>query len=91
MFLFDGRYRTQIKSQVDLAHFTPVDWPEVQLGEWLKTALPAGGVVGYDAWLHTHGELEKLEKLLAGSGIHLRATDNFVDRIWADRPAKPAG
>ena len=87
----DGRYRTQIKSQVDLAHFTPVDWPEVQLGEWLKTALPAGGVVGYDAWLHTHGELEKLEKLLAGSGIRLRATDNLVDRVWADRPAKPAG
>ncbi|KPU84346.1 X-Pro aminopeptidase [Marinosulfonomonas sp. PRT-SC04] len=87
----DGRYRTQIKSQVDLAHFTPVDWPEVQLGEWLKTALPAGGVVGYDAWLHTQGELEKLEKMLAGSGIRLRATDNLVDRIWADRPAKPAG
>ena len=24
----DGRYRTQVKAQVDLAHFTPVPWPE---------------------------------------------------------------
>lgn len=85
----DGRYRTQIKSQVDLAHFTPVDWPEVALGEWLKTALPDGGSVGYDAWLHTQSELENLENLLAGSGIALRSIGNLVDKIWPDRPAKP--
>ena len=24
----DGRYRTQVKGQVDLAQFTPVPWPE---------------------------------------------------------------
>ena len=26
----DGRYRTQVKSQVDLGAFTPVPWPEVK-------------------------------------------------------------
>lgn len=87
----DGRYRTQVKSQVDLAHFTPVDWPEVQLGDWLKQALPQGGVMGYDAWLHSQVELEKLEGLLVDSGITLRATANFVDQIWPERPAKPNG
>ncbi len=25
----DGRYRTQVKAQVDLAVFTPVPWPEL--------------------------------------------------------------
>jgi len=84
----DGRYRTQIKTQVDLTHFTPVDWPEVQLGAWLKEALPTGGVIGFDAWLHTQSELDKLEKQLAASGITLRPIDNLVDRIWDDRPAK---
>ena len=83
----DGRYRTQIKSQVDLAHFTPVDWPEVKLGEWLKKAMPKGGKVGFDPWLHTAEEIEKL----AGSGVTLVPVANLVDRIWADRPAKPCG
>lgn len=87
----DGRYRTQIKSQVDLAHFTPVDWPEVQLGDWLKAALPKGGVIGFDPWLHTQSELDKLEKSLAGSGVEMRAVSNLVDRIWTDRPAAPNG
>ena len=87
----DGRYRTQVKTQVDLAHFSPVDWPEVQLGTWLKEALPQGGVVGYDAWLHTRNELDKLEGALAGCGVELRATDNLVDRIWQDQPQKPDG
>ena len=87
----DGRYRTQVKSQVDLAHFTPVDWPEVQLGTWLRDAMPKGGVIGYDPWLHTCAELEKLALLLVDSSVDLRPTGNLVDRIWADRPAKPNG
>lgn len=31
----DGRYRTQVKSQVDQTHFTPVPWPETSLSDWL--------------------------------------------------------
>ncbi|WP_428548479.1 aminopeptidase P family protein [Profundibacter sp.] len=83
----DGRYRTQVKSQVDLAYFTPVDWPETTLADWLKQALPDGGRVGFDPWLHTKGEMEKL----ADCGVELVAMDNLVDRIWADRPARPSG
>jgi Xaa-Pro aminopeptidase len=32
----DGRYRLQVKQQVD-ACFTPVDWPETELADWLLT------------------------------------------------------
>lgn len=39
----DGRYRVQVKDQVDLAHFTPVPWPETRPSHWLREALPAGG------------------------------------------------
>ncbi|MEM9581151.1 MAG: aminopeptidase P family N-terminal domain-containing protein, partial [Pseudomonadota bacterium] len=49
----DGRYRTQVKAQVDLDHFTPVPWPDVSLTEWLKNQLPEGGRVGFDPWLVT--------------------------------------
>lgn len=83
----DGRYRTQIKSQVDLAHFTPVDWPEVKLGAWLLEALPKEGKIGFDPWLHTSEEIEKL----AESGVTLVPVANLVDRIWTGQPAKPCG
>ena len=83
----DGRYCTQVKSQVDLACFTPVDWPEVKLGDWLKEALPKGGKVGFDPWLHTADEMGKLK----GGGVTLVPVENILDRVWADRPAKPSG
>ncbi len=84
----DGRYRTQVKAQV-ASDFTPVPWPEVSLGQWLKEQLPEGGTVGFDPWLHVPGQIEELEKTLDGSGVSLRASDNLVDRIWSDQPAPP--
>ncbi len=87
----DGRYRTQIKSQVDLGQFTPVPWPEVKAGDWIAGALPGGGTVAYDPWLHTQREIVELEALLSPKGVALRPSENFIDRIWADRPAPPLG
>jgi Xaa-Pro aminopeptidase len=85
----DGRYRTQVKSQVDLEHFTPVPWPETSLADWLKTQLPNGGVVGFDPWLITQGQIEAHEKTLAGTQIKLHPVDNVVDAIWDDQPEPP--
>ncbi|MGC1494281.1 MAG: aminopeptidase P family protein [Sulfitobacter sp.] len=84
----DGRYRTQVKAQVAV-DFTPVPWPEVSLAEWLIEQLPNGGVVGFDPWLHTPGQLSGLDEALAGSGIEMRRSSNLVDRIWADQPSPP--
>ncbi len=82
----DGRYRTQIKAQVDLDHFTPVPWPDIRPGDWLKEQLPKGGRIGFDPWLYTAGQLEDLEQDLKGSGVTLVQMDNLVDRIWDDQP-----
>ncbi len=87
----DGRYRTQVKRQVDLAHFTPVDWPETKLGDWLVAQLPQGGNIGFDPWLHTPDEIETLENTCTPHAIGLKPTDNLVDRIWLDQPAPPLG
>ncbi len=87
----DGRYRVQVKAQVALAVYTPVDWPEVKLADWLRDALPAGGRVGFDPWLHTIEEMATLRAALAGSGVELVGTANLVDAIWSDRPGPPAG
>ncbi|GHC62787.1 aminopeptidase P family protein [Neogemmobacter tilapiae] len=86
----DGRYRTQVKSQVDLAHFTPVDWPETQPGDWIKAHLTTGRI-GYDPWLHTPAEVQKIEDALAATGVKILPAPNFIDQIWADQPAAPQG
>ncbi|CAM3100723.1 aminopeptidase P family protein [Paracoccus nototheniae] len=88
----DGRYRVQVRGQVDLAQFTPVDWPETRPSDWLRAALPQGGRVGFDPWLHARREIEGMETALEGSGIALIALEtNPVDAIWPDRPAPPVG
>ncbi|MRH21334.1 aminopeptidase P family protein [Rhodovulum strictum] len=87
----DGRYRVQVRAQVDQGHFTPVNWPETQLADWLRAALPQGGVVGLDPWLHTPEQVEKLSEALQGSGVTLRETENLIDRLWPDQPGPPQG
>jgi Xaa-Pro aminopeptidase len=87
----DGRYRTQVKAQVDLTAYAPVHWPEIKPGEWIRENL-AVGRVGYDPWLHAADEIGKLQTSLEGSGIALFAVaENPVDAIWEDRPPPPMG
>ena len=87
----DGRYRAQVRVQVDLGAFTPVHWPETQPGPWLKEMLPAGGRVGFDPWLHSTDEIDRIEKDLHGSAITLVPVTNLIDDLWEDRPAPPQG
>ena len=87
----DGRYRVQVREQADMAAFTPVDWPEVQPGDWLKAQISGTARIGFDPWLHTKSEIEKIEKALDGTGVTLVPTDNLVDQIWEGRPAAPSG
>jgi len=87
----DGRYRVQIKGQIDLAHFTPVPWPETKLADWLRGALPNGGNVGFDSWLHGKEQIDSLNDALAPAGIHLQECSNLIDQIWHDQPPAPVG
>ncbi|WP_163846139.1 aminopeptidase P family protein [Pseudooceanicola aestuarii] len=87
----DGRYTVQARAQLDTTAFTPVDWPATGLADWLRGALPQGGRIGFDPWLHTPAEMERLEQALNGSGIVPVPGDNLLDRIWTDQPAAPQG
>ncbi len=86
----DGRYRVQVKAQVDLGHFSPVHWPEIQAGDWIKDNL-SEGLVGFDPWLHTTDEITKIEAALAGTGVTLVPVMNLIDAIWPDQPDAPMG
>ncbi len=86
----DGRYRTQVKSQVDLEHFTPVPWPETSLASWLKTTLAGAATIGFDPWLMSQSQVKQARTALEGTDISLiPVTENLVDRIWADQPGPP--
>ena len=86
----DGRYRVQVKEQVDTTQFTPVDWPETKPATWLKDNLKTGRIA-FDPWLFTKGQIDEIERGLQGSAITLEPTTNFVDAIWEDQPAPPQG
>ncbi len=81
----DGRYRVQVRSQV-APDFTPVNWPETKLADWLLERLTAGQRIGFDPWLHTVDEVEKLRERLVPKGIGLVPVPNPIDRLWTDRP-----
>ena len=84
----DSRYTVQVRAQVADV-FTPVNWPETQLADWIAEHLPEGGRVGFDPWLHTVTGLEKMQAAL--EAVELVRSDNLVDRVWYGQPSPPMG
>ena len=86
----DGRYTEQVRAQVDLAHFTPVDWPATKPATWLKAALPEGGIIDYDTRLPNTTQVEKQRTGLPESFIQ-DPREPPIDTLWDNRPAPPVG
>ncbi|HVH81780.1 MAG TPA: aminopeptidase P family N-terminal domain-containing protein, partial [Stellaceae bacterium] len=86
----DGRYTLQAGAQVDTDAFEIrhlIDEPPAQ---WVATAAAKGDVIGYDPWLHTPQEVERLKTGVEKAGATLRpVAKNPLDAVWADRPAAP--
>jgi Xaa-Pro aminopeptidase len=85
----DGRYRLQVQGQVDLSRFDVRRRPEDKPSDWLIEALPSGGRLGFDPWLHTAKEVEALEEALGPRQIGLVRVQNLIDRVWPDQPPPP--
>ena len=82
----DGRYTIAVRDQIDLATFTPVALAETPPDAWLRANLPAGARLGFDPWLHTPAQVDRL----AACGATLVPLDeNPIDAIWIDRPDPP--
>ena len=89
----DGRYTVQVQSECDGEVFDFPGIARAKLSEWLLANVKAHGVVGFDPWLHTAGEIARLQAVLGAQGLRLKAVPgNLVDKIWGqERPAAPAG
>ncbi|HEX2150368.1 MAG TPA: aminopeptidase P family N-terminal domain-containing protein, partial [Stellaceae bacterium] len=90
----DGRYTLQAAAQVDPALFEIRHVIEEPPAQWLGAALGNGAVLGYDPWLHTPHEVERLREGAERAGASLRPVDNNsdgnpLDRVWPGRPAAP--
>ncbi len=91
--LVDGRYTVQAGLQVDGKVLEILQAPAAKLSDWIEGALPRGGTIGVDPWLHTAGEIERLAEALRPKGIKVRPLGaNLVDKAWGkERPAPPQG
>ncbi|KAK9805604.1 hypothetical protein WJX72_007339 [[Myrmecia] bisecta] len=90
----DGRYFLQAEKQLGpgwtlMKAGTP-KCPEIP--NWLADAVPEGGRVGIDPFLHTVDSARKLQTKLEAAGRHLipLLEGNLVDHIWGpERPGAP--
>jgi Xaa-Pro aminopeptidase len=88
----DGRYTVQANGQVDGSIFSIEHLVENPPEQWLEQNLKPNSTLGYDPWLHTSDQSDKLKKACAVAGVELVATDsNPIDALWRDRPAPPVG
>ena len=84
----DGRYRVQVREQVDTRRVHARGLARNRAGRLADGALPDGGSIGFDPWLHTSREIDRLEAALSLRGIALRAVETRWTR--SGRPARPA-
>jgi Xaa-Pro aminopeptidase len=88
----DGRYTVQADAQTDRALFSIEHLVDSPPDQWLEQNLQNGAKLGYDPWLHTTENAEKLRKACAAAGAELVAVDgNPIDALWRDRPQPPRG
>jgi Xaa-Pro aminopeptidase len=88
----DGRYLLQVRDQVDTSLFAVEHLVDNPPDKWLEANLPPNARLGYDPWLHTADDAERLARACTAAGATLVPLEpNPIDAIWADRPAPPLG
>ncbi|MBV8777397.1 MAG: aminopeptidase P family N-terminal domain-containing protein, partial [Alphaproteobacteria bacterium] len=86
----DGRYTLQAAAQVDTQAYEIRHLIDEPPARWLAEAAAADDVIGYDPWLHTPNEVERLRAGAEKAGAVLRASaHNPLDAVWPARPAAP--
>jgi Xaa-Pro aminopeptidase len=90
LLFVDGRYTLQARQQTDPSTFAIESLIDNPPDKWLAANLAKGGKIGFDPWLHTISEAEKLRAAVAGHKGELVAVgENPIDALWPDRPDAP--
>lgn len=87
----DGRYLGQVRQQVDGRIFTPVHIAEQTPAAWIAKHLGKGDRLGFDPWLVTASQVQRLREACEGVGASfVPAASNPIDAVWQDQPPRPA-
>ncbi len=88
----DGRYTLQVTQQVDTELFAPQPLASVSPDKYLAEHLSPSKRVGFDPWLHSISEIERLSIACGKAGAELVPLEtNPIDTIWQDQPPPPLG
>jgi Xaa-Pro aminopeptidase len=88
----DGRYILQAPREVDEKLFAIVEISATPPARWLADRAKPGWRIGYDPWVQTPSQIERLGKALAGKDLSFVPVEpNPLDEVWRDRPAPPQG
>lgn len=86
----DGRYTLQVRVQVDGDLYSFHHLIEEPVTDWLASVLEKGTRLGFDPWLHTQSQRERLAHSVSANGAELvPVTVNPLDTIWIDQPPVP--
>jgi Xaa-Pro aminopeptidase len=90
LIFVDGRYDLQVRDQVDLAIFTPVNLVETPPDAWIRNNLGQGAKIGFDPWLHTISDARDWRAAAEEKGAEMVPVENNpIDELWADQPKPP--
>ncbi len=89
----DGRYTLQAREQSDAKLFAQHHLIEDPPEAWLARTLERGQLLGYDAWLMSPAQVDRLKAAAEKAGAAIRAVDwNPTDAAWGQiQPARPLG
>lgn len=87
----DGRYTVQLNEQIDASVFSAENSVTTPPSKWLTENMGAEDIIAYDPWLMTPNQIKTFEEAAKKANCKLQPTDNLIDRIWHDQPAKPMG
>ncbi|MBV9827183.1 MAG: aminopeptidase P family protein, partial [Alphaproteobacteria bacterium] len=85
----DGRYTLQAADQADTELFEIRHLVDEPAPQWLAAHAGKGGVIGYDPWLHTPQDVERLKAGVERAGATLKPVANPIDKVWPGRPPAP--
>ena len=84
----DGRYKVQVKEQVNEDVFDCFNLAEVTPSDYLRTLLPKKSRVGLDLRCVSYRYFQELKKELELAGIEIVPLEqNLFDLVWEERPA----
>ena len=64
----DGRYTVQVQQQIDTTNWDGIHSAEQAPSHWLQNNVTENQRIGFDPWLHTRAEVQKLSTAIEKAG-----------------------